>query len=89
MNVKEYWFFIDRIRDDWELEGLQYNGFEIYLFHLSPADKTWLPWENTLAIILNPLRSSVLHHCPLNEALSGRVRSVVFILELKRTDHSI
>lgn len=64
MNVKEYWFFTAGIRDDWELEGLLYNGFETLFVPFVP-DKTWLLWENTLAITLNPLRSSVLHHCPL------------------------
>ena len=89
MNVKEYWFFIAGIRDDWELEGLHYNGFETLFIPFVPSRQDLASLGKHSSYHIESIEKFSSTSLPPNEAQSDRVRSAVFIRELKRADHSM
>ena len=64
VDVKEHWLFTTGNRDDWIWRVSITVGSKL-CYVLFPANETWLLWGRTLAITLNPLSSSTLHHWPL------------------------
>ena len=90
VDVQEHWLFIAGTRDDWELEGLYWNALETFFVPFVPSKQDLAALGKLSSYHFESIEKFCSTSLTPNEALLDWVRSVVFILGLKRrTDHSM